>query len=202
MIWYDVIWYDMISYHIISYDKITWHPKYISKFNGVFCGIFLILKIYRNINYVEVCILRVAHVPNPKHRYYFYKPQRSWVHFASNTENVTCRWINSCIFGSDRRTTQLSIVYILYYHLVYMNTSILLVESQVILNRITGFKSKNILKCEFKAKTRRAQCAWSVWRACVSKALPQTGNTVPYYLFDYGNTENINLNILLGCLVV
>ena len=70
-----------------------------------------------------------------------------------------------------------------------------LVESQVILNRITGFKSKNILKCAFKAKTRRAQCAWCVWRACVSKALPQTGNTVPYYLFDYGNMENINLNI-------
>ena len=63
------------------------------------------------------------------------------------------------------------------YHLVYMNTSILLVESQVISNRITGFKSKNILKCAFKAKTRRAQCAWCVWRACVPKALPQTGNT-------------------------
>ena len=31
---------------------------------------------------------------------------------------------------------------IVFYHLVYMNTSILLVESQVILNRITGFKSK------------------------------------------------------------
>ena len=28
------------------------------------------------------------------------------------------------------------------------------------------------------------------------------GNTVPYYLFDYGNTENINLNIPLGGLVV
>ena len=28
-----------------------------------------------------------------------------------------------------------------------MNTFILLVESQVILNFITGFKSKNILKC-------------------------------------------------------
>ena len=32
--------------------------------------------------------------------------------------------------------------------------------------------------------------------------LPQTGNTVPYYLFNYGNTENINLNILLGCLLI
>ena len=69
-----------------------------------------------------------------------------------------------------------------------MNTSIPLVESQVILNRITDFKSKNILKCAFKAKTRKAQCEGCVWRACVSKALPQTGNTVPYYLFDYGNT--------------
>ena len=91
---------------------------------------------------------------------------------------------------------------IYHYHLVDINTSILLVESQVILNRISGFKSKNILKCAFKAKTRKAQCEWCVWRACVSKALPQTGNTVPYYLFDHGNTENINLNILLSCLVV
>ena len=83
-----------------------------------------------------------------------------------------------------------------------MNTSILLVESQEILNRIMGFKSKNILKCAFEGKTRKAQCAWCIWRACVSKALRQTGNTVPYYLFDYGNTENIILNILLGCIVV
>ena len=63
------------------------------------------------------------------------------------------------------------------YHLVDMNASILLVESQVILNCITGFKSKNILRCAFKAKMRKAQCAWCVWRACVSKVLPQTGNT-------------------------
>ena len=90
----------------------------------------------------------------------------------------------------------------LFYHLVDMNTSTLSVESQVILNPIPGFKSKNILKCAFKAKTWKAQCAWCIWRTCVSKALPQTGNTVPYYLFDYGNTEIINLNILLGCLVV
>ena len=79
---------------------------------------------------------------------------------------------------------------------------IVLIESQVILHHITGFKSKNIFKCAFKAKlTRKAQCAWCVWRACVSKALPQTGNTVRYYLFDYGNTENINSNIItwLSC---
>ena len=89
-----------------------------------------------------------------------------------------------------------------HYHLVDMKTFILLVESQAIMNRITGFKSKNILKCAFKAEMHKAQCAWCVWRACVSKALPQMGNTVPYYLFDYGNMGNINLNILLGCLVV
>ena len=39
-----------------------------------------------------------------------------------------------------------------YHFLVDLNASILLVESQVILNRITSFKSKNILKCAFKAK--------------------------------------------------
>ena len=39
-------------------------------------------------------------------------------------------------------------------------------------------------------------------RVCI-KGAPQTGNTVLFdYLFDYGNTENINLNILLGCFVV
>ena len=37
------------------------------------------------------------------------------------------------------------IQYINSYNLVDMNTSILFVESQAILNRITGFKSKNIL---------------------------------------------------------
>ena len=60
-----------------------------------------------------------------------------------------------------------------YYHLVDMNTSIPLVESQVIWKRITGFKSNNILKCAFKAKTPKVQCAWCVWRACVSKSVAQ-----------------------------
>ena len=111
--------------------------------------------------------------------------------------------IHTMVFNEWRYTTDTgNKLGIQSYHLVYMNTSILLVERQVILNRITGFKSKNIPKCAFKAKTRRAQCAWCIWCACVSKVLPQTGNTVPYYLFDYGNTENINLHILLGCLVV
>ena len=124
---------------------------------------------------------------------------------------VTCLKPWQIIHYIQRRTIQISLYHdnyltthwscVVLYHLVYMNTSILLVKSQVILNRITDFKSKNILRCAFKAKTRRAKCAWCIWRACVSKALPQTGNTVSYYLFDYGNTENINLNIL-GCLVV
>ena len=46
-----------------------------------------------------------------------------------------------------------------------MDSSILLVESQVILNHITGFKSTNILKSASQAKV---QCSWCVWRACVS----------------------------------
>ena len=96
------------------------------------------------------------------------------------------------------RFCTLQVLFIITWY--YMNTSILLVENQVILNRITGFMTKNILKCTFKVKMRRVQCAWCVWRACVSKALPQMGNTVPYYLFDYGNMENINLNITwLSC---
>ena len=81
-----------------------------------------------------------------------------------------CKYTFCCIFPR---------LNILIYQLVDMNTSILLVESQVILNRITGFKSKNILKCAFKTKTSKTQCARCVWRAFVSKALPQTGNTVP-----------------------
>ena len=48
------------------------------------------------------------------------------------------------------------------YHLVDMNTPILLVESKVILNSITGFKSKNILKCAFKTKTCKVQCSWCI----------------------------------------
>ena len=59
-----------------------------------------------------------------------------------------------------------------FYHLVYMNTSILLVESQVILNRITGFKSKNILKCAFKAK--RAVRMIRLARVCI-KGAPSNG---------------------------
>ena len=132
-----------------------------------------------------------------------------------NMYKHTGKW---CLFGPGVSVLELSLV--LYslpenpccrtcthastgcYHLVDMNTSILLVESQVILNCITGFKSKNILECAFKAKTCKAQCAWCIWLACVSKVLPQTGHTVACYLFDYGNMENINLNILLGCLVV
>ena len=80
------------------------------------------------------------------------------------------------------------------YHLIDMNTSILLVESQVILNCITGFKSKNILK--YAIQGEKVQCTWCAWRASVSKSLvqihPQTGNADPYYLFDYSNMENIN----------
>ena len=70
------------------------------------------------------------------------------------------------------------------YHLEDMNTSILLVESQVILNRITGLSLK-ISSSAHSRQKRKAKCAWCIWRACVSKALPQMGNTVPYYLFDY-----------------
>ena len=56
-----------------------------------------------------------------------------------------------------------------------MNTSILLVESQVILNHITGFKSKNILKCTFKAKTRQgAEPMMRLARVCI-KGPPSNG---------------------------
>ena len=47
---------------------------------------------------------------------------------------------------------------IAFHHLVDMNTFILLVESRVILNRVTVFKLKNILTCAFKAKWCKAQC--------------------------------------------
>ena len=50
---------------------------------------------------------------------------------------------------------------------VDMNTSILLVESQVILNRITGFKSKNILKWAFQDKKRARPSAHNAFGARV-----------------------------------
>ena len=90
-----------------------------------------------------------------------------------------------------------------------MNSSILLVESQVILNRIMDFKSKNIFKCSVQDENAQGAVHIMRWRVCVSKSLvqiyPQTGNTVPYYLFDYDNTENINQKYYfghVGCLVV
>ena len=72
---------------------------------------------------------------------------------------------------------QTQAVDIFSYHLVDMNTSILLVESQIILNRITGFKSKNILKCiiqgenvhnAFGARVYRCSCRFILKRVIQS----------------------------------
>ena len=56
-----------------------------------------------------------------------------------------------------------------------MNTSILLVESQVILNRITGFKSKNILNLRIQGKNAQgAVRMMHLARVCI-KGAPSNG---------------------------
>ena len=52
-----------------------------------------------------------------------------------------------------------------------MNTSILLVESQLILNRITGFKSKNILKCAVQGENAQGSVRiMRLARVCIKVA--------------------------------
>ena len=58
-----------------------------------------------------------------------------------------------------------------------------------------GFLSLTISLSAHSRQKRARRSAHDAFGSCVSKALPQTGNTVPYYLSDYGDTENINLNI-------
>ena len=65
-------------------------------------------------------------------------------------------------------------------HLVDMNASILLVESQAIFNRITGLSLKISSSAHSRQKRQRPSAHDAFGGRVVSKALPQTGNTVPY----------------------
>ena len=76
-----------------------------------------------------------------------------------------------------------------------MNTSIQLVESQVIFNRIMGFKSKKYpqmcIQGEIVHGAVCMKCLVPVSKSLV-QIYPQAGNMALYYLFDGGNMENIN----------
>ena len=83
------------------------------------------------------------------------------------------------------------------YHLVDMNTFILLAESQVILNRITDFKSNPQVRIQGKNAQGTVRMMRLV-RLCI-KGAPSNGLYVPILPVWLRSHRNINLNILFGC---